>query len=435
LPLETKNKQQVSVEFISNVYSINGDRVIQCNIRDITERKKAEEALLQNERQQLQIKNQFLSRVSHEFRSPLTPIHQFVTIVLDGLAGDLNLEQREYLTIALNNINTLRNMVSDLLEVTRVESGKLKSDPRCVYLAELIPQIIKAWQLATTTDIVISAYVSGDLPPIYADNNRVRQIFNNLLDNAIKFSPEKGDISIRAQLLNESPGFIRIAVTDGGCGISPEEQEKIFNYLYQGNDGKESNHKGLGIGLYICKELISSHGGQIWVESQPGHGSTFFFTLPIFSLERQLASAFTAADLTANSTTIITIEISHIEKRPLKRKTDQMVLWNTWNILQSCTIPNIAVLLPRMSYRGIKEFFFMITCTSQTNTEALLERLRQRLECCRGLQDAGLYLEISSTILDIPMANNRNRPKKLVSNVTGHIEDFMKTALKNGRSI
>jgi two-component sensor histidine kinase len=373
--------------------------------------------------------------MSHELRSPLTPIHQFVTILLDGIAGDLNAEQREYLTITLNNINMLRNMVRDLLEVTRAESGKLDIDLRCVYLTELIPQILKTYQLATTKGMLISAHVPADIPPIYADHNRVRQILDNLLDNAIKFSSEKGEISIGVEVSHESPEFIRIAVTDDGCGISPEEQGKIFNYLYQVEGSTEANHRGLGIGLYICRELVSNHGGQIWVESQLGHGSTLFFTLPIFSLERQLASVLTAADLTTNSITLITVEISHIEKRPFKRKTDQTALWEAWDALQTCALPNVAVVLPRMSHIGLKEFFFMVTCTNQSSADDLVVQLRKRLENCRGLQDAGLYPKISSTVLNILLARNPKLSKKLASKITSQIEDLMKTTLNNGRSI
>ena len=435
LPLETKDGKSMEVEFVSNVYNVDHTTVIQCNIRDITERRFIQKELLQNQRQQLQIRDQFLSRMSHELRSPLTPIHQFVTILLDGLAGALNTEQREYLTIALNNINMLRNMIRDLLEVTRAETGKLDIDLRCVYLTELIPQILKAYQVATGKGILISAQIPDDLPPIYADHNRVRQIFDNLLDNAIKFSPEKGELSIHVQVSHEDPEFIRIAVTDSGCGISPEEQVKIFNYLYQVKDNVETNRKGLGIGLYICKALVSNHGGRIWVESQPGHGSTFFFTLPIFTLEHQIAAVLTAANLTTNSITLITVEIGHIEKRPLKRKTDQTALWEAWNALQTGTLPDMAVLLPRVSHRGMKEFFFMVTCTNQTGDQALLEQLRKRLECCRGLQDAGLQAEISFTVLNTPLAKNRKQSNKLVGNITNHIEDLMKTALNNGRSI
>jgi signal transduction histidine kinase len=210
------------------------------SLHDLTESRRMEEVVRQNQQQQLQIRDQFLSRMSHELRSPLTPIHQFVTILLDGLTGDLNAEQREYLQIILRNVTHLRTMVSDLLDVTRAESGKLNIDLRCVYLTELIPPILKTFQLANTKGLLMSFDVPDNLPPICADPDRVRQILDNLLDNAIKFSSEKGEVRVRARVSNQDPGFLRIEVTDTGHGISPGEQGKIFNYLYQVKSGDTS---------------------------------------------------------------------------------------------------------------------------------------------------------------------------------------------------
>ena len=176
--------------------------VVEHELQDAEDRRKrvrAEELLRQNQHQQLQVRDQFLSRMSHELRSPLAPIYQFVTILRDGLAGDLNAEQREYLTVILRNVNSLRTMINDLLEVTRAESGKLNVDLRCVYLTELIPEVLKACQLANTKDLRISFDVPGGLPPVLADPDRIRQILFNLLDNAIKFTPPRGRITVRAR--------------------------------------------------------------------------------------------------------------------------------------------------------------------------------------------------------------------------------------------
>jgi len=433
LPLETIDGRQILVEFVSNVYDVDKETVIQCNIRDIAARKQAGEALLQNQRQQIQIRDQFLSRMSHELRSPLTPIHQFVTILLDGLAGDLNAEQREYLTITLNNVNLLRNMVRDLLEVTRAVAGKLDVDLRCVYLTELIPQILKTYQFITPKGTVIATHIPDDLPPIYADQNRIRQIIDNLVENAIKFTPEKGEINIKAEVLRESTEFVRISVTDTGCGISPEEHGKIFNYLYQVENSTEQNHRGLGIGLYICGELVASHGGRIWVESKLGQGSTFFFTIPIFSLENQIASILNTTHLITDYINIFTIELSHINKHPLKRKTDQTTLWEAWNTLQSTTLSGVAALMPRELSRGLKEIFFMVTCSDQNDAQALLGQIRTRLEGCQGLQNAGIYPKISFIPLNIPLERNQKLSNKTLINITNSIEDFMKTTSNNGR--
>jgi PAS domain S-box-containing protein len=430
MPLQTKDGKLINVEFVSNVYPVDGTEVIQCNIRDITNRKQAEEALKQNQQQQLEMRDQFLSRMSHELRSPLTPIHQFITILLDGIAGDLNAEQREYLLIVLRNVNILRNMISDLLAVTRAESGKLGVELRCVYLNDLTSQTYKSFQLANTKNLSISFDVPGDLPPVCADSNRIGQILDNLLDNAIKFTPEKGKVNVRARVSKQSPGFIRIAVSDTGCGIAPSERKHIFDYLYQIENNIESSHKGLGIGLYICKELVSSLGGQIWFKSQPGHGSTFFFTLPVFSLENQLASIVKAADLITHSIALITVEVSHVEKCPLQNKPVQTALGNVWDALQSCTLPNLVVLLPRVPHTVSKEFFFIVACVNQSSAEVLVKQLRSQLARRQSIRDSGLKPKVSFILLDIRSKRNGTLSKKLVKkNVVEHIEELMKTTL------
>lgn len=257
---------------------------------EVSQRKLALAELEQTRQQQLELKDQFLSHVSHELRSPLTAIYQFVTILLDGLAGDLGAQQREHLEIVLRNANQLRAMIEDLLETTRVQTGKLSIEAQPTSMADTIDETVSSLRaLADSKGIALSTDVSAHLPPVYADPQRVRQILRNLIENGITFTPDNGTISVRAYLSNEEHDCIRIAVTDTGCGISPEEREKIFGRLYQGTSAIEASRKGLGLGLSICRELVSRHGGRIWVDSQLGHGATFFFTLPIFSSAKQLA--------------------------------------------------------------------------------------------------------------------------------------------------
>ncbi|MFQ5852906.1 MAG: ATP-binding protein [Candidatus Binatia bacterium] len=264
-----------------------GEITYLASLRDITDRKQMLAELEKTRQQQLQVKNQFLSHVSHELRSPLTAIYQFVTNLLDGLAGDLKPEQREHLEIALRNVNQLRAMIADLLEVTRAETGKLTVKPQCTSVAELVSETLCTLRTtASAKAIVLSAGIPRDLPPVYADPDRVRQILINLIDNGIKFTPENGAVSIRAYLFDEDPNFVCVAVADTGCGIDRESSQMIFERLYQAADTIDGSRKGLGLGLYICRELVSRHGGRIWVESQVGHGSTFFFTLPTFSRSR-----------------------------------------------------------------------------------------------------------------------------------------------------
>ena len=403
-------------------------------LQDADDRRKllqAAEILRQNQQHQLQVRDQFLSRMSHELRSPLAPIHQFVTILLDGLAGDLSAEQRDYLMIVLRNVNSLRTMISDLLEVTRAESGRLTVDLRCVYLADLIPQILETFQLANTKDLDVSFDVPADLPPVLADPDRVRQILDNLLGNAIKFTPDKGRIRVQVRESTRNRGFLRIAVTDTGPGIVKSEHEKVFEYLYQVENKSETDHRGLGIGLHICKELVSSQGGQIWVRSHRGHGSTFAFTLPMFSLESQLASIVKAADLITHSVALVTVEISHAGERLLGPQ-DQAALRDAWDALQSCALTNLVVLLPRVPHALSRELFFVVACANEGSAEVLAGQLRHQLARCQSLRDSLLEPEISYALLDTRAKRSGGKPKELASEeVVTHIEDLMKTAMRS----
>ena len=233
-------------------------------------------------REQLQIKDQFLSHVSHELRTPLTVIHQFMTILLDGLAGTITPEQREYLGVALRNANELRTMIDDLLEATRSETARLSIAARPVHLSEVINDVIVAIDpSAVQKGVTVSADVSNELPDAQADPARLGQIITNLIGNAIKFTPPGGSIAVRARVPPEDHGVLEVSVADTGPGIKPEERERIFEYLYQGQNAANLTRRGFGIGLHLCRDLVMRHGGRIWVDGEPGRGSVFHFTLPV----------------------------------------------------------------------------------------------------------------------------------------------------------
>lgn len=226
-------------------------------------------------------KDRFLSHVSHELRSPLTVIHQYVTLILDGFSGDISPEIREHLNTVLRNTLQLREMISDLLDITRAETGRLLFEAFPVALLQIFVELERSYQhTARQKGILFLVQQPRDFPRVYADPQRLRQILSNLIDNAFKFTAE-GKISIRADL-NIDPGFVRIAVTDTGCGIAAENIPRVFDRLFQETLSIDTNRNGLGLGLHICEQLVSMHGGRIWAESKQGQGSTFFFTIPIY---------------------------------------------------------------------------------------------------------------------------------------------------------
>jgi signal transduction histidine kinase len=243
-------------------------------------------------KEQLVRKDRILSHVSHELRTPLTAVHKFVTILLDGLAGEINAEQKEYLKIALKNANLLNEMIEDLLDSTRIDSGKMLFHPEAVSLQAIMDEIhLTLRSMASEKKISLTVDIDADLPRLYADPVRVRQVLLNLLDNALKFTPEGGAIKVRGGVFERDPGFVCVSVSDTGPGISPKGQKSLFQRLHQEDNAGAASRKGLGLGLYISKEIISRHLGNIWVDSQPGRGTTFYFTLPVQAYDSRAATA------------------------------------------------------------------------------------------------------------------------------------------------
>jgi sigma-B regulation protein RsbU (phosphoserine phosphatase) len=398
------------------------------SIRYAIERHRLTTELDRGRQQQLKIKDQFLSHISHELRSPLAVIHQFVTILLDRIAGDLTPEQNEYLGIILRNVNQLRKMIEELLEVTRAETGKLAIHPQWTPLFELIDETTDVMKIAASgKGIGLSSEVSRGLPFAYADPNRARQVLMNLIDNAVKFTPEGGKIAVRCQVSSENPHFLSVSVSDTGCGIPPEETKKIFDSLYQVKDSIEINRKGLGLGLYICKELVSRHGGRIWAESEFGQGSTFSFTLPIFSWAHQLAPILIPKNLEIGSLALFTVQV-FLNNTRLFTKSDEATLREVWNVLKQCILIDKDVLFPRMVSTKWKEMFFVIAFADQRGTEVLKQRIDEQIRRYEAIQKAGLETAVSYTTFDVPSTKGEHPWDDLVKDITLTIGERIENA-------
>jgi signal transduction histidine kinase len=402
-------------------------------IRYAIERQRLAGALEQSRQEQLKLKDQFLSHVSHELRSPLTAIHGFVTILLDGLGGDLTPKQREFLDITLRNANQLTTMIGDLLDATRAQASKLVIEPQCLSLLDLVPEILQTLALsADAKHIAFSADMRGFLPPVHADPQRIRQILTNLIENAIKFTPEHGEIHVQVSMYEVNPAFLRVAVRDTGCGISPEATERIFERLYQEANARESSRKGLGLGLYICRELVAAHGGCIWVESQLGQGSVFFFTLPVFSLANLLSPLSSTNTRRLNALVLITIEVL-FRRGPSPASTQDTFLRQAWQALQRCILLDRDVLLPRMAHLGERELFFIVACTDQRGADAIVGRIREQPELSHGREGEGIDVRISTMPCQLP-AEPHDMEEPQLNDVVTRIEGLVQTAMSQRRA-
>jgi PAS domain S-box-containing protein len=235
--------------------------------RDVTAEVEAERA-----------KSEFVSTVSHELRTPMTSIKGYADLMLMGAVGSLTDEQERFLTIIKSNTDRLTLLVNDLLDISRIESGRLVLSPKVVHVDDLIGQVITAMEArAAQRELALRSDLPRALPEIFVDPDRVIQVLTNLVGNACRYTPSGGEIVVTA---SAHGGEIRVSVHDTGIGISEEDQQRLFSRFFRSDDPLVQEAPGTGLGLSITKSLVEMHGGRIWVESELGHGSTFTFSLP-----------------------------------------------------------------------------------------------------------------------------------------------------------
>ncbi len=379
------------------------------------ERRKMAE-LEESRRKQLSLKDQLLSNVSHELRTPLTAVYQFVTLLLDGIPGALNPDQKEYLEIALRNVKQLQTMVRDLLDTARVDAGKIAVHMRGVSLYRIVHETIGSFLTdARAGSIEISEDIPDPLPFLHADPNRLKQILTNLLDNALKFTPKGGSITVRARVCEEDDSFIRVSVQDTGCGIAPDHAEKIFDRLYQEEQALATNRKGLGLGLHIAKELVLRHGGRIWVESELKKGSTFHFTLPVFSMKRSLRFLLENAPLPILSVSIVAAEL---QPAPATAPDVAKALHDTvWVFLNQAELGEHTVLLPNVVPSLGHGCFYLAQAKGLQAGRALAERIEKEIGECRLVRNSGCRVRTQVESFDFAAAAETTDLEKRIAEV------------------
>ena len=225
------------------------------------------------------LKSDFVSNVSHELRTPLTAIKGAVDLILRGVAGPLTEKQTHYLDRVRSNTQHLAGLINDLLDLSKIESGKIEMKSSRVSLAGLVHEVVETLRpVAAEKVIALEAPISEPSILVWADRDKINQVLLNLIGNAIKFTPTQGRITLSAS--KNGNGSVQVSVSDTGPGIPPDEKEKIFDKFYQIAQVGDVKPKGTGLGLAICKALVELHGGTIWVEPEPSGGSAFCFTLP-----------------------------------------------------------------------------------------------------------------------------------------------------------
>lgn len=394
--------------------------------QQVEERERINRELEQTRKEQVELKDQFLSNVSHELRSPLMVIHEFVSILIDGLGGPINADQQEYLQIARRNTNQLKRMIDDLLETSRAAEGKLFIKRSVTSPMEIVTQTIRSFGMtAARKAISVEADIPESLPDLYVDPARVIQVLTNLLDNAVKFSQPASAIAVQVRILEEDPGFVCISVADNGCGIAAEESERVFDRLHQANNTIQSSRRGLGLGLYICKELIELHGGRIWNDRARRGGCTMKFTVPIFALGSLIEPIVKKCTATDSTFALLTVEVSPGESWSSEQQRARTRL-RISDTIEQCILPDLDVFLPPQS-RGQKSFFWVVARTNKKGADVIEKRIRGQLAELQDLKKNGIFCDVFSEVLEIDMFTCDSTLEQRVEGVTARLEKMLKT--------
>jgi len=232
------------------------------------------------EREVAKAKNDFVSLVSHELRTPMTSIKGYTDLMIKGAVGELNPQQRHFMTIVKSNVDRMADLVSDLLDVSRLEAGRVRLALERLDLASVVYRISE--ELTETLrqrELNLEFDLAPGLPRVRADRGRVIQVLLNLLSNAYRYTPAGGTITIAVHPVEDS---VQVDVADTGIGIPEKDQESIFERFYRADHPVVREQAGTGLGLPIARTLIEMHGGKLWLRSEINVGSTFSFTLPLY---------------------------------------------------------------------------------------------------------------------------------------------------------
>jgi signal transduction histidine kinase len=232
-------------------------------------------------------KSDFVSFVSHELKTPMTSIRGYADLLAAGSVGEVSEAQMDFLNTIRTNIQRMATLVSDLADVSRIEAGRLRLEFASVRISEVVDEVMRSTKaMIEAKELTLTLDIPEDLPSVWGDRNRLAQIITNLTSNAVKYTPEQGNITISCRASENiwdeegAPQVVHLSVKDSGIGIKEEDQRKIFQQYFRTDEGKETA-PGTGLGLNITRYLVEMQGGKIWFESAFGDGSTFHFTVPV----------------------------------------------------------------------------------------------------------------------------------------------------------
>ena len=359
------------------------------------------QAELDIEHRKAQLSSELLAHVSHELRSPLNAIYQNLSVLRDGIAGELGEKQREFMEIAWRNVLQLRGLITQLLVATRLEVGKLTVRCVIVSVSDVVDEVLASVARdAESKRIVLHSSITEDLPPAYADHGRLVQVLTNLVGNALKFTPCGGGVEILATESRTDPEFLQISVRDTGPGVSEEMREVIFERLRQEGVGVPGHVQGLGLGLYISREIVTRHGGELHVTGRPGGGADFCFTVPIFSMIGQIRGLLNSARALPTAVSLVEVAYGFDSgaDNETRRATERSAVWDA---IEECVVCDLDLQLPQVISHPTKEFFFVAACGDAAQVAPLVSRLKVHLGGALHQAGEGGGISVSVTTCDL----------------------------------
>jgi PAS domain S-box-containing protein len=273
-----KSGEEFPAEAAISKLDVHGGQLLTVVLRDVTDRKKRDDEnarLYQTLHQAGRARDELLGIVAHDLRTPLSAIRMSAELLMRRLPPNLQVERRQ-IEMIIRSSQRADRLIQDLLDVSRIEASHIALERTTTPTLAVVKDALESNEpCVAAARLTLHTEIKGDLPPIWADRDRVLQVFANLLSNAVKFTPAGGHIVVGADPHGQE---VRFWVADTGCGISNEDLQHVFDRFWQ---AQKSDRRGTGLGLPICKGIIEAHGGRIWIESKVDVGSTFYFTIPV----------------------------------------------------------------------------------------------------------------------------------------------------------
>lgn len=278
---------------------------------------------------------------------------------------------------------------------------------------------------ANEKHIGLEVHVDQAIPLVYADPDRALEVFINLIDNAIKFTPANGAVAVKGSFVETDPASVYLSVSDNGRGIPQESLPQVFERLYQDPDAVDGSRSGLGLGLFIAKEIVTLHGGRMWLASEPGTGSTFSFTLPLYSLPKLLFPIISHHGQLRKELVLVRVELTPITKslRGGWKETCQQCL----EVLRRCIFVDKDVVLPPTGSNGPIQTFFVLASTDMEKVTILMDRIRDQVGKLPLLKASGTMRLIAEKVPLSPVAD----PRTLEQQVWG-VADYVTEVIQQG---